>query len=148
MISGRSCAIQNTVNHYSPVIIAPFVDKFIAPASRKKMVVALCAEPKSFLPTSTRYSQKSTAKKRMKRTSSKTAKERSERYGHILGLMWSKLLGDHPNLAGAPHLSCNLVREPRHAYARLSTLATCTGVQSPPRAVGIPRAANAAAIPR
>jgi hypothetical protein len=43
MISGRSCAIQNTVNHYSPVIIAPFVDKFIAPASRKKMVAALCA---------------------------------------------------------------------------------------------------------
>jgi hypothetical protein len=44
MISGRSCAIQNTVSHYSPVIIAPFVDKFIAPASRKKMVAALCAE--------------------------------------------------------------------------------------------------------
>jgi hypothetical protein len=36
MISGRNCAIQNTVSHYSPVIIAPFVDKFIAPASRKK----------------------------------------------------------------------------------------------------------------
>src|ERR1700730_8332978 len=43
MISGRSCAIQNTVSHYSPVIIAPFVDKFIAPASRKKMVAALPA---------------------------------------------------------------------------------------------------------
>jgi hypothetical protein len=43
MISGRSCAIQNTVSHYSPVIIAPFVDQFIVPASRKKMVAALCA---------------------------------------------------------------------------------------------------------
>jgi hypothetical protein len=26
------------------VIIAPFVDKFISPASRKKMVAALCAD--------------------------------------------------------------------------------------------------------
>src|ERR1700737_1212584 len=44
MISGRSCAIQNTVSHYSPVIIAPFVDKFIAPASRKNGLFAAVHE--------------------------------------------------------------------------------------------------------
>jgi hypothetical protein len=44
---GRSCAIQNTVSHYSPVIIAPFVDKFIAPASRKKWLPS-CA-PRNLL---------------------------------------------------------------------------------------------------
>jgi hypothetical protein len=59
MISGRSCAIQNTVSHYSPVIIAPFVDKFIAPASRKKMVAALPARVgvrgKDFFPYKPRH---------------------------------------------------------------------------------------------
>jgi hypothetical protein len=49
----------------------------------------------------------------MKRTPSKTAKERSDRYSHVLALMWSKLLGDHPNSAVAPHPSCRLGREPR-----------------------------------
>jgi ABC transporter substrate binding protein len=33
-----------TAQAIEPVIIAPFVDKFIAPASRKKMVAVLCAE--------------------------------------------------------------------------------------------------------
>src|SRR5262245_13147476 len=68
---------------------------------------------KSRPPNFTKYSRKHTAKTRMKRTPSKTAKERSDRYSHVLALMRSKLLRDHPNSAVAPHPSCRLGREPR-----------------------------------
>jgi hypothetical protein len=43
MISGRSCAIQNTVSHYSPVIIAPFVDQIHRAGVQKKNGCPPCA---------------------------------------------------------------------------------------------------------
>jgi hypothetical protein len=41
MISGRSCAIQNTVSHYSPVIITPFVDQIHHAGVQKKRLPPL-----------------------------------------------------------------------------------------------------------
>jgi hypothetical protein len=123
------------------------------------MILSLMPKPKSFLPTST---QQSTAKKRMKRSPSKTAKERSKRYEHVLGLLWSKVLGNHPESAEAPHPSCKLGRELRkrrgnmcsacdqtvdleidHAVARLVANGTFDGTSSCPYRVMISSVINA-----
>src|SRR6266702_913108 len=114
-------------------------------------------KPKSLLPNISRYSQKSTAKTRMKRIPSKTAKQRSERYGHTSGLMWSKLLGA-ANSVQAPHPSCKLGIKPKqrhgnmcsacdfkidleidHAVARLAANGTFDGGSSCPYRVMISR---------